>query len=311
MERRMLILLGVITIMIAGVLFLVGVGGEEENSLSGHVYDTEGSPLENATINLGDAPTNYSISNESGYYSIQDIPTIYGSWHIEVVKDGYWDVRMIRKIFGDVIQEFYLEKKVVWYVDDDAEDGGNGTEDQPFNRIQDAINASDDRDTIRVYDGTYFENVIVNKSVCLIGNGSEVTTIDGGGNGDVVTITADWVNISGFNITNAGTNQWDAGMRILSDYGDIKNCIVLYNSMGILLENVNHTTILDNIIMENSWSAIACNDSRNVMISMNNCSENRYNGLYIRDSEKVTINSNDFSKSGDSGGCHHHHQPQD
>ena len=45
--------------------------------------------------------------------------------------------------------------------------------------IQDAINASEDGDTIRVFAGRYEENIEVNRSVSLIGNGSDVTTIYG------------------------------------------------------------------------------------------------------------------------------------
>ena len=77
------------------------------------------------------------------------------------------------------------------YVDDDAPDGGNGSMNKPFNMIQDAVNASSDGDTVRVFNGTYYENVVVNKELTIVGNGSEVTSIDGGGKGDVVRIVAE------------------------------------------------------------------------------------------------------------------------
>ena len=73
-----------------------------------------------------------------------------------------------------------------------------------YTKIQDAIDNSTNGDTIRVFEGTYTENIIVNKSLSLIGNGSEITVIDGGENGDVVMITADWVNISGFFVIRTG-----------------------------------------------------------------------------------------------------------
>lgn len=43
------------------------------------------------------------------------------------------------------------------------------------------IDNATEGDTIRVYEGTYYENVVVNKTVSLVGNGSEETTIEGGG----------------------------------------------------------------------------------------------------------------------------------
>ena len=65
-----------------------------------------------------------------------------------------------------------------WYVDDSG--GGD------FTKIQEAIDEANDGDLIRVWEGEYYENVIVNKTVSLIGNGSADTIIDGGGSGDVV-----------------------------------------------------------------------------------------------------------------------------
>ena len=65
-------------------------------------------------------------------------------------------------------------------------------------KIQDAIDNATDGDELRVYEGTYFENVVVNKTLSLVGNGSEETTIDGGGEGNVVEIISDWCNMSCF-----------------------------------------------------------------------------------------------------------------
>ena len=67
-----------------------------------------------------------------------------------------------------------------------AEDGS-----EEYTRIQDAINASENGDTVRVLEGTYHENVIVNKSVMVVGDGSEVTVIHGSNEGDVIIITAE------------------------------------------------------------------------------------------------------------------------
>jgi nitrous oxidase accessory protein NosD len=84
--------------------------------------------------------------------------------------------------------------------------------------IQDAINASNPGDTIYVYAGNYSENVIINRTITLIGNGTANTTINGSGNGDVVQITSAWVNIMGFNITNSGSSGNDAGIDVQNDY---------------------------------------------------------------------------------------------
>ncbi|MBU4032887.1 MAG: hypothetical protein KKD98_08855, partial [Candidatus Thermoplasmatota archaeon] len=66
---------------------------------------------------------------------------------------------------------------------------------EDFNTIQEAINAVNTTDghTITVDAGTYNENVIVNKKLSIEGAGMDTTTINGGGSGSVVTITANWV----------------------------------------------------------------------------------------------------------------------
>jgi nitrous oxidase accessory protein len=57
-------------------------------------------------------------------------------------------------------------------------------------------------DTIEVGAGVYREHIIIDKPIRLIGVGRP--TIDGGGTGDIVQITAPDVTIRGFNIVNTG-----------------------------------------------------------------------------------------------------------
>jgi len=71
-----------------------------------------------------------------------------------------------------------------------------------YSTIQKAINAANSGDTIYVKAGTYYEHVIVNKSLSLIGENKSTTIIDGYGNGTVVKVTADNVAIMSFTIQN-------------------------------------------------------------------------------------------------------------
>ncbi|MCK4614724.1 MAG: hypothetical protein KAU14_07965 [Thermoplasmata archaeon] len=66
-------------------------------------------------------------------------------------------------------------------------------DDGPANhsRIQYAIDNGVEGDTILVKEGTYYENVIVNKMVNLEGAGADKTTINGSESGIVVKIEAD------------------------------------------------------------------------------------------------------------------------
>lgn len=60
-----------------------------------------------------------------------------------------------------------------------------------YTRIQDAVNAGSNGDTIMVAAGVYNENVFVNKSVSLVGAGAEVTVVNASNPEDhVFNITA-------------------------------------------------------------------------------------------------------------------------
>jgi len=69
--------------------------------------------------------------------------------------------------------------------------GGSGTNN--YTKIQDAIDNASDGDTVFVYDDSspYYENLVVDKSIQLIGEDRDTTVINGSGSGDVVYVTAD------------------------------------------------------------------------------------------------------------------------
>jgi parallel beta-helix repeat protein len=81
--------------------------------------------------------------------------------------------------------------------------GGGGVGN--YTKIQWAIDNASDGDTVFVFNGTYYENIVVNKTINLTGEDRDTTVIDGEGNEKVVEITAAWVNISFFSIKN-GSN---------------------------------------------------------------------------------------------------------
>lgn len=81
-------------------------------------------------------------------------------------------------------------------------------------RIADLIAAAEPGETIVVPPGVYHEQLVIEKSVRLLGKGA---TIDGGGAGDVVVVNANDVELRGFTIRNSGraVSQEPSGVRLL------------------------------------------------------------------------------------------------
>jgi len=177
-------------------------------------------------------------------------------------------------------------------VDDDG--------DKDYTKIQDAIDASDNGDTIIVYDGFYHENLMVDKQLTITGSGSDTTSIRGGGDDDVIHISADSVDIQGFHITKSGTSGGDAGIDIRADGATISNNRVDDNGRGIYLgmkggglKNFNNL-ILNNTIVDND-QGIYASFSENAVIRGNNCSDNDNDGIYVVNTRRITIANNSCS----------------
>ena len=84
--------------------------------------------------------------------------------------------------------------------------GGSGPNN--YTSIQEAINDANDGDKIFVYPGIYVENVIVDKSIKIIGKERNATIIDGGEEGNVVSMICDGVEIRNFTVMHSGENAY-------------------------------------------------------------------------------------------------------
>ena len=193
------------------------------------------------------------------------------------------------------------------YVDDD------GTAD--YTSIQDAIDNASDGDTIFVYSGIYYEKVDINKSINLIGCNRNWTFIDGQVVNDVINITADYVNITGFTIQNA--TAFKTGIIVNSNFNTITRNIIKKNHYNInVYECGNYNTISSNIIsggvleLFNSNNNIIvnntitdCDSSIHLKSSCNNILEgnnisNNYYGLTLLSSNNNSIIGNNITHTG-------------
>ncbi len=119
-------------------------------------------------------------------------------------------------------------KNITIYVDDD---GG-----ADFTNIQDAIDNSNQGDTIFVYSGFYHENLNINKEIFLIGEDNKNTIIDSDIYNDTISINANNVKISGFKIQHGYIGIKLAGIG----YSDISNNIIYDNIIGIGISFNSH-----------------------------------------------------------------------
>ncbi|UCH88502.1 MAG: right-handed parallel beta-helix repeat-containing protein, partial [Thermoplasmata archaeon] len=123
-----------------------------------------------------------------------------------------------------------------------------------FTTIQDAVDNASIGETIQIWAGVYYENVIINKTVTLIGNKTSTTTINGTNSGDVLLITANWVNISGLTITGSGSGFSDSGVELYHTHNcSITNNNVINNANGIRMIRSGNNSIYTNNILKNVY----------------------------------------------------------
>ena len=167
----------------------------------------------------------------------------------------------------------------VWYVPDN------------YAKIQWAVDNATDGDTIIVRDGTYVENVKINKRLTIRSENGPANCVVQAADPqwNVFEVTADYVNITGFTVTGA-YRRWNAGIFLDdSDYCNISDNNIMNNDYGIRFYSFsNNNTIINNNITNN----IYLYSSNNNIIANNNIKE-----VYLEYSFNNNIINNNVTDS--------------
>lgn len=147
---------------------------------------------------------------------------------------------------------------------------------------------------------SYYENLELNKSLSLIGEGAGTTVIDGirkqsteemeGDN--VVDITANKIHLEGFTVQNAGSGKCGLDLNAARLNYIIGNTIT-DNTNGVRLYNgADYNTIVDSDIDNNTGTGIDISDSNSILISKTNITGNADFGIQISNSGNTRIVKN-------------------
>ena len=167
--------------------------------------------------------------------------------------------------------------------------------------IQSVINNASTWDTIIIPEGIYFEHLVVNKSLSIIGENRDLTVIDGNGTGSVITVTASNVTIQCLTVNGSGREPYDGGIFLdYSSYDDIMYDNLLSNAYGLVFYVSSNNVVADNVMSLNIDDGIFGYFSSYNVISSNLIYSNA-NGIDFDHSLNNNIFNNTLSLSSNIG----------
>ncbi len=177
--------------------------------------------------------------------------------------------------------------------------GGSGPGN--YSKIQDAIDDASDGDTVFVYSGTYYESVLVDKSINLYGEDKNLTIMDCKQDENVIRIKKDNVKISDFTIKNtfSGSSFKDGIYTRDAKNIIITNCKIVNNQMeGIYVRDSKNITISYNLINSNDHYGIGFDDTDDIFIIGNEILNNPSHGICLDYCSNIIIDNNNISSNG-------------
>jgi len=162
--------------------------------------------------------------------------------------------------------------------------------------IQHAIDNATAGNTICVKDGTYNENVDVNKRLTIRSESGSASTIVQAANSDayVFHLTTDYVNISGFTVTGATAEGGTGIYGFEIDHCNISDNNVSNNDIGISLISSSSNSLTNNTASSNFNRGIYLGYSSNNTLESNTANSNE-KGIYLYCSSGNNLTNNTMS----------------
>ena len=227
-----------------------------------------------------------------------------------------WMNKFDFNLYGDPSSSIYKTSAI--YVPDD------------YAKIQWAVDNASDGGTIIVRDGTYYENIIVNKQLTIKSENGYANCIINGTGSNVFVLNADGIRIEGFTITGGWNGIYllgsdesrirnnkfiNDGLFVHYSYSNIveDNTVngkplvyledeadeLVHNAGQVILVGCTNITVM-NSELTNTGVGIELLESDNCLISDSNISSNNWDGICLKGSNNNRIlNSNISSNNWD------------
>ncbi|MBJ6373094.1 nitrous oxide reductase family maturation protein NosD [Sedimentitalea arenosa] len=168
--------------------------------------------------------------------------------------------------------------------------------------IAETLNRAAPGDTLVLRPGTYSETVLLDKSVTLDGRGH--ATLDGGGQGSVVTVTATDVVVRGLTIVGSGSDHEgiDSGVQLLKGATGavVQDNVLLGNLYGVDIHGARDSLVADNRIegrqdrrMNDRGNGIYVWNAPGAVVDGNDVRWGR-DGIFVNSSMRNTFTGNRF-----------------
>jgi len=206
--------------------------------------------------------------------------------------------------------------------------GGSGPGN--YSTIQAAVDDASNGDTVYVFDDSspYQETIMVNTSICLLGENRTTTVVDGMQQEVVVCILADDVHLEGFTVTNCSLpGYWPyysdhAGVAVHGDRAvitgntltdnprdglsvngsrdtTVTGNVFTDNFFGITLYQATNCTITGNTVENSTRDGVYSEGASGIVLSENTVTGNRWGGVTLSASHSCTVTGNWFDGNND------------